>query len=93
MYKSLSDTGLQQIKQIVEEVLGEKLNSALDSSTFNQKLTQIENNLKEIIQISSEHLDSLRRINAQLDKQTERLDKMRSHVGLVTTWIWHMPYN
>lgn len=84
MSKAFSDFEMQQIKQIVKEVLERKLRSAFDGSTFNQKLAKIENNLKNVIKISSENLESLRRINRQLDNQTERLNAIRSHVGLST---------
>ncbi|KKU25610.1 MAG: hypothetical protein UX37_C0017G0002 [Microgenomates group bacterium GW2011_GWA2_46_16] len=82
-----SEKNLATFKRILEEVLDKKLNSVFDHSTFHQKLTNIENNLKQIIQITSDNLESLRRINSQLDKQTERLNSIRSHIGLATTQI------
>lgn len=60
MNDSLSNTQLQQIKQVFREVLNEKM-----SWHIKEKFTNIENNLENFLQLSRTNLRTMRDFNTK----------------------------
>lgn len=66
MTSILSNTQLQQIKQVFKEVLNEKM-----TWKIKEKLTNIDNNLEELFQISTTSLKRMRDFNSKYTTYTK----------------------